>query len=513
MTAPLYTTLGAMLAAQAARHGNKPALKSASGDLSYATLDRAANRVAHGLAAAGVGPGDRVACIGRNGIGYWQLLFGAARLGATAIPVNWRLAPAEIDAILDDAAPRFIAADMDFASVLPGNAAHVLTDTDSFTQWRDSFSDAHPDMAVDPETIAVQIYTSGTTGKPKGVMLSHRALMAFRALPPEMQPAWNRWTDDDVSLIVMPQFHIGGTGFGLQTLCAGATGLIQQAFDASAVLDAIANDGLSKFFTVPSALQLVLQHPRARSVNYDRIRTIVYGASPIPLELLRAAIGMFDCAFVQQYGMTEMCGTIAVLPPEDHSIDGNARMRSAGKPLPGVDVAILDPDGRALPPHVSGEIAIRAPTVMSGYWNQPDATAAVMTPDGFFRTGDAGYLDEDGYIFLQDRLKDMIVSGGENIYPAEVEAALWAHPDIAEVAVIGVPDPLWGEAVKAIVVLHDSVTPDAEAIRQWARARIGGYKVPKSVDFVASLPRNATGKVLRRELRAPYWAGHARAIN
>jgi acyl-CoA synthetase (AMP-forming)/AMP-acid ligase II len=332
-------------------------------------------------------------------------------------------------------------------------------------------------------------------------------------MPPEKQPEWNRFTDDDVSLLVMPSFHIGGTGYGIQTLAAGATGLIMQEFRAGDVLDLIEHEQLSKIFIVPSALQMLVQHPRAREVDYSRIRTILYGASPIPLSLLREAIEVFGCGFVQMYGMTETCGTICALPPDDHAVAGNQRMLSAGAPLSGVELRILDEAGKALATNAVGEIAVRSPLVMKGYWNHPDETAEVLSADGWFRTGDAGYIDADGYLFLKDRVKDMIVTGGENVYPAEVEAVLAEHPAIAEVAVIGVPSVKWGEEVKAVVALRagSQAITSAELIA-WARENLAGYKLPKSVDFIPELPRGATGKILRRELRAPYWEGSDRQI-
>jgi long-chain acyl-CoA synthetase len=296
-------------------------------------------------------------------------------------------------------------------------------------------------------------------------------------------------------------------------LCAGASGHVVQEFDPGQILELIESARLNKIFTVPAALRMIMRHPRAREVSYARIRTIVYGSSPIPLDLLREALELFRCRFVQQYGMTEMCGTVVVLPPEDHVAAGSDRMRSAGKALAGVEIAILGPDGTRLTNGEIGEVAIRSPTVMRGYWKAPEQTSAVLTSDGWFRTGDAGYLDADGYLFLQDRIKDMIVSGGENVFPAEVENAIWEHPAVREVAVIGVPDEKWGEAVKAIVVREPGSEVDAQAIQQWARGRIAGYKIPKSVDFVESLPRNHSGKVLRRELRAPFWEGRSRGIN
>ncbi len=518
---PRFTCLADMIEAQARAYGGKAALRFRDREIGYADLARSSRAVADALCAAGCTPGDRIGYLGKNSDIFYELLLGAARAGVTLVPVNWRLAAQEAAWILEDAGCRLL-----FAT--PGHAADLITLADhlplrppvlvidgddrasAYAAWRAAHdpADAGADRVADvrdTEAIAVQIYTSGTTGRPKGALISQRALLAFRSLPEEAQPAWNRWTEDDVSLIVMPQFHIGGTGFGLQTLCAGATGLVAEEFSADLVLDAIATMGLSKLFTVPSALQLIMRHPRARQVDYGRIRTIVYGASPMPLEVLREAIDIFQCGFVQQYGMTEMCGTICVLPPEDHQIEGNARMTSAGRALAGVDIAIVDPHGQPVGPGESGEVVIRSPTAMSGYWNLPGATAEAFDANGYFRSGDAGFLDEDGYLYLRDRIKDMIVSGGENVYPAEVENAVRDHADVAEVAVIGVPDPLWGEAVKAVVVLRPGAVADAEAIRDWARRTIAGYKVPKTVDFVQSLPRNATGKVLRRTLRAPYW--------
>jgi long-chain acyl-CoA synthetase len=264
---------------------------------------------------------------------------------------------------------------------------------------------------------------------------------------------------------------------------------------------------------VPAALQMIVRQPRAREIDYARLKCIQYGASPIPLELLRECMEVFGCDFCQQYGMTETSGTIVSLPPEDHDPTGNPRMRGAGLPMPGVEIRIVDSLGRALPTNTVGEVVTRSPANMAGYWRMPEATSAVIDAQGWLRTGYAGYLDENGYLFIHDRVKDMIISGAENIYPAEVENAIYGHPHVAEVAVIGVPDERWGEAVKAIVVPKPGVTPDASDIIAFARARVAGFKVPKSIDFVDALPRNPSGKILRRELREPYWAGKDRRVN
>ncbi|MCG2840537.1 long-chain-fatty-acid--CoA ligase [Sandaracinobacter sp. RS1-74] len=520
---PRWITLPDMAMEQAERLGEKPALDFRDRRISYAGLARNMWRIFHALRSAGCAPGSRVAWFGKNRDVYYELLLGAAAAGVVVVPVNWRLADPEVEWILRDSECRIIFATAEFVERIAALALRLPSDVTvigvdaaeglAYSDWRDRQPSTPVTGTTDPDSAVVQLYTSGTTGHPKGALLSQRALLVFRSIPAAQQPEWNRWSDDDVSLIVMPQFHIGGTGFGLQTLCSGATGLVEEEFDAGAVLEAIASRGLSKFFTVPSAIQMLLQHPRVRQIDYSRMRAIVYGASPIPLELLREAMDVFRTDFVQQYGMTEMCGTIAVLGPEAHDAAGNPRMLSAGRALPGVEIAIQAPDGESLPAGVTGEVVIRSPTCMLGYWKMPEATAAALDPEGWFHTGDAGYLDEEGYLFLRDRLKDMIVSGGENVFPAEVENAIFSHPAVREVAVIGVPDARWGETVKAVVALHPGAQADAEEIRTWARERIAGFKVPKSVDFIASLPRNASGKILRRELRQPYWAGHDRAIN
>jgi long-chain acyl-CoA synthetase len=514
---PLFSHLSQVAPAQAGRFGAKPALVGGDVSISYADLAKRVVQVSAALVAHGVRRGDRIAFLSRNLPEYYALLLGSGSVGAVMVPVNWRLAPREVEFILGDSGAMMLFAGSDFvdtAHSLAGRlpALQAVVPMNKFFAWCDAAPAGGVTAApVDPDDIAAQIYTSGTTGRPKGAMLTHRALLAFRSLPIEAQPEWNRWNDDDVSLIVMPQFHIGGTGFGLQTICAGATGLVMQDFDAGAVLEAIERDRLSKIFTVPAAMRMLLRHPRAREVDYSRIRTMIYGASPIPLDLLREAMEVFRCGFIQQYGMTEMCGTICALPPEDHDPAGNERMRSAGKPLDGVSIRILDTEGRDVAAGEVGEVAVHAVTRMAGYWSQPEATAEVIMTDGYFRSGDAGHLDADGYLYIVDRVKDMIVSGGENIYPAEVEAVLCTHPAVVEVAVIGVPDERWGEAAKAVVVTAGEL--DVAQLIAWARGQLAGYKLPKSIDVVEALPRNAAGKVLRRELRAPYWEGRERAIN
>ncbi|MBS0408572.1 MAG: fatty acid--CoA ligase [Proteobacteria bacterium] len=518
-------SLGDIARIQAAARGQRTAFAFEGRATTYAQFDRHTNQVANGLVALGVRPGDRVAYLGKNSDAYFEILFGAAKAGAVMAPINWRLAPPEVLYIVRDAeakvlfvGPEFIDQARgllpEFASVVAVIAAEGgAPDWLDYPAWRDSQPTEDPAVAVGWEDPAIQLYTSGTTGHPKGAMLPHRALLGPRALQRAADTNWNRWSEDDVSLVAMPVFHIGGTGWGIMGLYNGAKGVIAREFDPNRVLDFIAEDRISKMFMVPAAMQIVVRHPKARETDFSCLKYLLYGASPIPLDLLKECMEVFGCGFVQMYGMTETSGTIVALPPEDHDPKGNPRMRSAGKALPGVELAILDEAGTPLPPGQVGEIATRSAANMSGYWNLPEATAKTIDAEGWLRTGDAGYMDDDGYVFIHDRVKDMIISGGENIYPAEVENAIFGHPAVADVAVIGVPDARWGEAVKAVVVPKAGQAPSPAEIIAWARERIAGYKVPKSVDFIDALPRNASGKILRRELREPYWAGLERRVS
>ena len=271
--------------------------------------------------------------------------------------------------------------------------------------------------------------------------------------------------------------------------------------------------GITRLFIVPAALQMVVQHPRAKSTDMSAVKYVLYGAAPIPLDLLREAVRTIpDAGFLQCYGMTETTGTIAVLPPEDHDLEGNQRMKSAGKAVPGVELKVVGEDGEELTRGAVGELICRSPSNMACYWNLPDATEGSLV-DGWMHTGDAAYMDEDGYVFIQDRMKDMIISGGENIYPAQVESAIYGHPCVGEVAVIGVPDDTWGEAVKACIVPKPGMEVDIASVIDWTKERLAGFKVPKSIDVIEAMPRNASGKILRKDLRAPYWEGRERQVN
>jgi acyl-CoA synthetase (AMP-forming)/AMP-acid ligase II len=317
-------------------------------------------------------------------------------------------------------------------------------------------------------------------------------------------PAWYEWSSADVSLIAMPVSHISGTGWGLWTLQHGATGVIVREFDPHTVFELMVDNKINKVMMVPTAMQIAVRHPRARTTDFRFLKYLYYGGAPLRVELLQECASVFGCGFVQMYGMTETSGTVVALAPEDHDASKGSRLRSVGKPLPGVELKIIDATGSLLPAGETGEIAIRACSNMAGYFEMPDATAATIDQQGWLRSGDAGFLDADGYLYIQDRVKDMIISGGENIYPAEVENAIAGHPAVAEVAVIGVADDKWGEVGKAIIVPASGSAPRAEEIIAWAAERIAKYKLPKSVEFVDVLPRNHTGKILRRELRERY---------
>ena len=500
-------TLNELSQQQADQLGDKRLFIYQDEAVTFSEFDKRARAVADALLAEGLVKGDRIGFLGKNHPAYFELLFGAAHVGIVIVPLNWRLSKDELAWIAADARLKLVVAQQEFVDQLSGadidatNTVRLIELERDFADWRENAPKNRYAPGVAPDDIAVQLYTSGTTGRPKGALLTHRNLLHYRSLPRERQPEWNRFDPDDVGLLVMPVFHIGGTGFGVQIIAAGASALVATEFDADFVLDAIANEGLSKIFVVPTALRMLVDHPRARQVNYARIRTLLYGASPIPLDLLREAMNLFECGFVQMYGMTETTGTICALIPEDHDPDGNQRMRSAGRPLDGVEIAIRDPEGADLPAGQTGEICIHAPTVMAGYWMREEATREVLSADGWFHSGDAGYLDDAGYLYLVDRVKDMIVTGGENVYPAEVERVIEQHPDVAQVAVIGTPCPKWGEQVTAVIVPVRPDHAEAAAIVAAARESLAGYKLPKQVHFVSALPRNATGKVLRRTLR------------
>ena len=516
-----------IVAEHARAQGDVIAFTYGDEETSFAALDEGANRVANGLVALGVQPGERVAFLGKNHPLYFEALLGAARIGAVMTPVNWRLAPPEVAYILDNSQARVVFVGEGFATVieqLRADVPHVAEiigidapthDGADYRTWRDSFPATPPAHRIKSEDDALQLYTSGTTGKPKGAVMTHGSILSSRdaAASGEDMRAWQEPIPGDVTLLAMPCFHISGTGTGIGTMVAGSNSIVLPEYDPAKALDLIQNYNISKIFLVPAAIQILLNHPKVNEVDFSRLKYVTYGASPIPLELMREAMRVLGCGFVQMYGMTETSGTIVALDPEDHVPEGSPRMRSVGKPLAGVELKIIDEAGNEVAPGTVGEIATRSSKNMRGYWNNPEATAATIDADGWLRTGDAGYLDEGGYLYIHDRVKDMIISGGENVYPAEVENALYSHPKVADVAVIGVPDAKWGEAVKACVVAKPGEELTEAELIAHARQHIAGYKCPKSVDFIPALPRNPSGKILRRELRAPYWVGKDRAVN
>ncbi len=328
--------------------------------------------------------------------------------------------------------------------------------------------------------------------------------------------------DDIVSLVAMPLFHIGGSGWALCAMSRGGKSVILRDTDPSQLVHLVETERISHMFVVPALLMFMLAMPSIADADISSLREVFYGASPIAEDVLVSCLRVFKCHFAQVYGMTETTGAICALTADDHDPDGPRHhlLRSAGKPLPGVELRIVDPDtAEGLAAGSVGEIWTRSPYTMLGYWQKPEETGRVVDAEGWLRTGDAGYLDDEGYLFLHDRIKDMIVSGGENVYPAEVENVLLSHPAVSDAAAIGVPDDRWGETVKAIVVLAPDIDPASDrdaivsGIIEHCRGHLAHYKCPTSVDFAEVLPRNPSGKILKRELREPYWQGRERHIN
>ena len=492
----------------------------------YAELDRQAGRAAALLAEAGIQPGDRFAVLAANCLEYYAWYYGAAKAGAVIVPLNPRLAPPEWAYIVGDSEARLLIARGGLVEQSDGVRAELSSVTDLLALeaeppagWEDLAErldavGAAPelDSPLDDASPVVQMYTSGTTGRPKGAILSHGALSASIVQSSAVNP-------DGLSgcgHIVAPLAHIGSALTSMLNLAAGGSVYVQEDFDLPEVVRILDEEGVNRTMLVPAMIQALLVFvPDIADHDFEGLEQIGYGASAIAPDVLRQAMDVFGCEFTQGYGCTESSGGLTVMGPEDHrrALAGEPELlESAGRPALGTDIRIVDDEGRDCPPGEVGEIIGRGPQVMTGYWNLPDATAETLR-DGWLHTGDAGTLDADGYLYVKDRIKDMIVSGGENVYPAEVENVLVEHPAVADVAVIGVPDERWGEAVKACVVAAPDQTIDEEELLGFCRSRLAGFKTPKSVDVLDELPRNASMKVLKTELRAPYWQGQDRGVS
>ncbi|WP_342249006.1 long-chain-fatty-acid--CoA ligase [Sphingomonas sp. OTU376] len=481
--------------------------------IDFAELDRRVSQVANGLAAEGQRQ-DRVALIGRNSGAQVELLMGAIRAGQIALTINWRLTPAEMAYILEHSGAARVFVDTEFlatAQAALGERDVTIqtidgTGSTDYRHWRDRQSGrAHPSPGT-AEDVVLQMYTSGTTGLPKGVQLTNAnvlASLAIFSLPPlDLDTS-------DVLYAPAPMFHITGIGPVLRCIQSGARLVLAGAFDPGAAVETMACERVTSTTMAPAMIQACLASPAMAKADLGPLRVIIYGGSPIAESVLREAQERIGCEFAQCYGLTETTGPITLLGPEDHA-PGRGKLASCGRAVKGVELRVVDADGKPVPAGETGEILVGGPLIMKAYASDPAATAQTIQ-GGWLHTGDAGYLDEEGFLFIRDRVKDMIVSGGENIYPVEVENAIQSHPEVAEVAVIGIPDPRWGETVLALVV-PVAAAPDAEAIFLHCRERIAGYKCPREVRFVEAIPRNAAGKILRRELRKPFWEGGDRLV-
>ncbi len=491
--------------------------------LSYRQAGAATERIAAALAGVGLGPGDRLAILSKNSIEYVLLYYAASRVGVVPVPLNYRLAPAEWAWIVNDARVRLLIAAAEYVGAVDGirdalgKVEHFVAigaGADAWTPWQ-AWLAAAPSAPIDQVTgddhVLYQMYTSGTTGRPKGALLTHRAVTSNLAqFALAFEPRFGeRW------LVVVPMYHASGAVTSFAAINGGGCLVIHRDFSPGEVVRALAEEGIGRTSLVPAMIQACLVAvPDAAERAYPSLRFIAYGASPIAEGTLRRAMATFKCDFLQAYGMTETTAVLTYLLPVDHAralADKPGLLMSAGRPVAGTELRIVDEQDRPVPNGTIGEIVARGPQLMQGYWNGPQESAEALR-GGWMRTGDAGVLDDEGYVYVQDRVRDMIVSGGENVYPRVVEDVLFEHPAVADVAVIGVPDATWGETVKAVVVMRPETRCTEAEIIEFCRGRLGGFERPRSVDFVETLPRNPSGKVVKRVLREKYWCGHVRRV-
>ena len=514
---PEIRTIADIIAYWAQHDTARVMLRDASRQLSFSAMAPLVNRAAHWMLGKGAEQDRLIGYFGKNSFDFYIALFGCARTRAGLVVFNWRLSPPELGKQIRDSDTRLIIAERELEPLLraaldgmDGAVELVWIDQEhSFEALTAGQPDTLPPVEVQESDTAFQLYTSGTTGQPKGVMLAHGSINMMR-LCEHLEPAYD-WQDGDSFINPLPNFHLLHLGITLQCLYNGVSITIERQFEPARVLHGIGTLKPSLLTLTPTMLQMLLDHPDAATTDFASLRLTLYAGSPISLGLIRRAIAAMPCRFMQFYGSTESGGAASILRPDEHVLDDEAKLQSCGRPLPLISFRIVDDKGLEVPQGTPGELMIRAPSITRGYWRQPEATAAVMD-NGWYRSGDIARQDADGLYYIIDRAKDMIVSGGENIYSAEVESALSTHPEVAAVAVIAVPDVRWGEAVKACVILKPGSTVDEAALLAHARSRLAGYKVPKSIDFRESFPLVASGKVSKKDLRAPYWQGHDRTV-
>jgi len=503
-----------------------PFLEMDGAALSYAQADRRANRWAQAMIAAGLRVGDRIAYLSTNDIDMGVMLMACAKAGVAPVMLNYRLAAREMQWILQDALPRLIFARgagylAMIDSILPnltGVEGLISVGADTAKGWQglESFladaPEAAPGLPIAADDMLYLLYTSGTTGLPKGIMISHLNVIAH--VEQSMCASIAGRAPGARALVTTPLYHAAGVLRIMTAAINGGTVVLMEHFEPQAFLNNLATLRINTVNMVPAIIQQLLEMPEIRNLHFPDLQVIYYGAAPIGESVLRRALETFQCPLIQGYGLSESTGGIAYLNEVDHlkALAGRPELlKSTGRAVVLAELRVIDDQGQPVPPGTVGELCIRGPNVMKGYWRNPEKTAETIR-DGWLHSGDAAYLDAEGYVFLQDRIKDMIVSGGTNLYPSEIESALLEHPELLDVAVIGIPHEKWGEAALAVCVTRSGQPLEADALIAFCRNRLGGYKIPRQYRFVTELPRNASGKILKRVLREPYWKGHARSI-
>ncbi len=518
--------IGKLLTKSARSFPEYPATLQGPEKQTYAGFDRRANQLANGLRRLGIRRGDHVAVLMYNCPQMLESMFACFKAGCGAVPINFRLHPREFAFIIDHSeakavlvSPEFVGPLREVSGLLSRSPRVIATagaggEVIDYEELLAAESGEFDDADVGPEEVAWLFYTSGTTGQPKGAMLTHRNLLAMTSsFYADMMPGCG---PDDVVLLAAPLSHGSGL-YALPNVAKAALNVIPagKSFAAGEVLQLIERHRVTNLFAAPTMIKLLLEHPRLDRFDLGSLKALVYGGGPMLVEDMREALRRLGPCLVQLYGQGESPMTISYLSRSDHVVDGTpeqmGRLGSAGIARTEVEVKIVDGEDNELPAGEMGEIATRSDLVMKGYWRDPEATAETLR-NGWLHTGDVGYMDEKGYLFLMDRSKDLIISGGENIYPREIEEVLAEHPAVREVAVVGAPDPKWGEAVTAVVAAVPGREVSGEELIEFCRERIASYKKPKRVEFVDELPKNNYGKILKRELRDRYWQGHERKV-